>query len=772
MKRRKNIALFVAMIENNFSYAVCEGALMGAAEIDANLFILPAGIIDAKYDDFDANSYRYQYNTLYSFVNSKAFDAVILEYGTITSFLDAQQKKEFLEQIVDVPVILLAGQEEGYSSICVDNKAGLQEAILHLIHQHNCTKIGFVSGPATSQDAVERLEVYRDTMKEEGLFQGEDWIVYGNFSEFSEEIVADLLDRHPDLEAIVFANDQMASGGYNVLKQRNLEPGKDILITGFDNSSVAMLLEPHLASVKADTKELAYLAVLESLNVMKGEQVNKYVKSRLITRESCGCSAGGTLNEKGGYSADGLDAALAKRLADQIFNKYFSNYFESAKTLQMQQIVENYFAYYFQLVKEDGTLELNHQEFYKQYLLYSQTYMNGYIDLNMFQTVNYILYNYVTQYIKDEEGRLKLMEEMSSVNQEFMSVLTQQTMTTNEKVKIFEIVLTNITRDMLQFSDSEEKKYNSVISKFRRMDFASGYIFTYKEGITHINGEGWDQPETLYIKAYHNHDDVHLFSGNEKEIQVDSLFSSDIMPKDHRCNMLVMPLFSGEDVYGIIMTESEVDYFRYASQIACQVSVSVEIIEILKKQNAIKQELEKNLAKMEESNRVLDAMSHSDPLTGIANRRGFLDTVNKILEDESNYGKKAVAVYADMDNLKIVNDEFGHDEGDFSLKTIANALSESFRSSDVVARMGGDEFAAFAIVSHENFSETLKSRIHSILSKMNENDKPYYVNMSIGTHEFVIEKDLNLDHILNTADEDLYREKKNKKKVVYKENRS
>ena len=89
--------------------------------------------------------------------------------------------------------------------------------------------------------------------------------------------------------------------------------------------------------------------------------------------------------------------------------------------------------------------------------------------------------------------------------------------------------------------------------------------------------------------------------------------------------------------------------------------------------------------------------------------------------------------------------------------------------SDVVARMGGDEFAAFAIVSHDNFAETLKNRIHSILAELNKNDKPYYVNMSIGTHEFIIEKDLNLDHILNAADEDLYREKKNKKKVIYKE---
>ena len=62
MGRRKNIALFVAMIENEISYAICEGALLAAKEMDANLFILPAGIIGASYDDVEANCYRYQYD--------------------------------------------------------------------------------------------------------------------------------------------------------------------------------------------------------------------------------------------------------------------------------------------------------------------------------------------------------------------------------------------------------------------------------------------------------------------------------------------------------------------------------------------------------------------------------------------------------------------------------------------------------------------------------------------------------------------------------------
>ena len=141
----------------------------------------------------------------------------------------------------------------------------------------------------------------------------------------------------------------------------------------------------------------------------------------------------------------------------------------------------------------------------------------------------------------------------------------------------------------------------------------------------------------------------------------------------------------------------------------------------------------------------------------------------KIINDSNNYGKRAIAVYADMDGLKIVNDEFGHDEGDYSLRTIADILTESFRQSDVVGRMGGDEFAAFAIVNSENFAETIRMRIKEIADKHNESsDKPYYVNISVGTCEFVIEEDVNLARILNKADVSLYEHKRNKEKIIHK----
>lgn len=770
MRRRLNIALCIGMIENAFSYSVIDGAMLGAKDMDANLFIFPVGIINAQYENTGANYYRYQYNTLCSLIHEKTIDAVVIEYGTITSFLNEEQKKEFLQQFKGIPIVLVAGEQEGYSSVCVDNKTGLKEVITHLITERNCTKIGFVSGPETSQDAIERLEVYQSVVKEHNLALDEDWIVYGNFSEFSEQEVEELLTRHPDVEAIVCANDQMASGCYNTLRKHDLVPGEDVYVTGFDNSSTAIMLEPHLTSVKANTKELAYLAVKECEKVVKGEIIHEYVPTKMIIRESSGDNL-----SSGGIGVEGEihfnSEQDIKNFADSIFDKYFNNYFESKETKEMRKVVEEYFDYYMHLVDDNGNLCLEHEEFLEKYQKFAVTYQKGYVELDCLVSIIYMLYHCINGKILSEKDRLALVEEITSVNQELMNDITQEHLSNSEKTKAFEVALTNITRDMLQNSDSEAKKYETIISKLRLMDFLSSYIFTYGEGITHERENEWVLPGHIYVKAYHNQDELHLYTGKEKRLSSSNLFMSGIMPKERRVSMLVMPIFSSVKQYGIILTEAELEYFRYASQIVCQVGVSVEVLEIMEKQNEIKKNLEKNLAKMEAYNKVLDAMSHTDALTGIGNRRGFEEAVRGILSNEANYGKRALALYADMDCLKIVNDEFGHDEGDFALKTIADSLVESFRSSDVVARMGGDEFAAFALATYDHFDEKIKKRIQGTLMEKNINDKPYYVNMSIGTYEFIIDENSDMDEIFGYADEALYKEKKNKVKVVYKDNK-
>ena len=90
------------------------------------------------------------------------------------------------------------------------------------------------------------------------------------FSENSTVEVNDLLDRNPDLDAIVFANDSMAIGGYRVLYSRGLLPGKDIMVTGFDDDRFSVSLNPPLTTVEASSADLTYKAVMNAYNYING----------------------------------------------------------------------------------------------------------------------------------------------------------------------------------------------------------------------------------------------------------------------------------------------------------------------------------------------------------------------------------------------------------------------------------------------------------------------------------------------------------------------
>lgn len=175
------------------------------------------------------------------------------------------------------------------------------------------------------------------------------------------------------------------------------------------------------------------------------------------------------------------------------------------------------------------------------------------------------------------------------------------------------------------------------------------------------------------------------------------------------------------------------------------------------------------LASEKENSRNFEIISKHDELTGVYNRRGYFDNAQSIICNPANEGKNAIVVFADMDNLKVINDRFGHDDGDYSLKTIADILIRSFRTSDIIGRIGGDEFAVFALLNNTDNVNVILNRINVTSEKINKKcPKPYYINMSIGIYPFVCSQDIQLSDILDNADEMLYKQKKEKRKCVLK----
>jgi diguanylate cyclase (GGDEF)-like protein len=230
--------------------------------------------------------------------------------------------------------------------------------------------------------------------------------------------------------------------------------------------------------------------------------------------------------------------------------------------------------------------------------------------------------------------------------------------------------------------------------------------------------------------------------------------------------MIISPLFSNEELYGILINETQYEFFGNITPLAKQLSIALKSLSLLKQQYVVQQQLNASIAQISENNIMLSEISKTDQLTGLYNRRGFLECVQNVINSTKNYNKELLVLYADMDHLKMINDQYGHEEGDFALKEIAAILKEAFRSTDVVSRFGGDEFVAFALTGNPNYSETMKQRIDDISKQHNaEVEKPYVIEMSVGICEVLCNPAIDIQHVLEEADKQLYIEKRMKKRA-------
>ena len=150
----------------------------------------------------------------------------------------------------------------------------------------------------------------------------------------------------------------------------------------------------------------------------------------------------------------------------------------------------------------------------------------------------------------------------------------------------------------------------------------------------------------------------------------------------------------------------------------------------------------------------------TDELTGLYNRRGFLASAMHQLKLAHRHSQGVLLLFFDIDNLKGINDAFGHREGDLAIIRAADALEKTFRDSDILARLGGDEFAVLASEASISNREAIVARMDRSLEKANAEESRYKLSLSIGITRFDSETACSLGELMARADQDMYANKK------------
>jgi diguanylate cyclase (GGDEF)-like protein len=157
----------------------------------------------------------------------------------------------------------------------------------------------------------------------------------------------------------------------------------------------------------------------------------------------------------------------------------------------------------------------------------------------------------------------------------------------------------------------------------------------------------------------------------------------------------------------------------------------------------------------------LRALSLVDELTGLYNRRGFLTMATQQLKLCDRSLRPALVAFVDLDGMKRINDELGHDFGDQALVETSSILRHCFRSSDLIARLGGDEFVALAIDAPQETCSTIEKRLYDRLAVINaEPNRAFELQFSVGMSPYDPARAEMIEEVLARADALMYEQKR------------
>ena len=773
-EKRLNIGLLISDIENSFDGALCLGAMAGAKENDVNLTIVPGKHINAQYQEAEMIRYRHQFNSLFSYAKSDKFDFLLISMGSICTVIPDEDKRTFLAMFNDTPIMLLASEFEGYPSVTYDNTIGLREGINRILEKVDKNKIGFVSGPINNKDACERLEVYRSALEENGVEYDESKVVYGNFSEFSEDCVRDLMRRHPDLQAVIFANDQMAIGGYTVFRELDLSIGEDILVMGFDDSPMATNLIPFLTTVRADAEELGRIGISEAITSIRQNRArSRVLETSLVERDSTGKRDNAFANEFMTEAYRELLINQPEKAAELLTNYYLPSNNNNSYYSYFSEVCTQLFNEFFRQVDryEEGTVP-DWSEIDDLFLELLNTKIGYSMDLKRFIAVEDNLRDIFLKHWPDKIDYIGMM--VLRYTRRLSAMFSSKGATLVSEMRDFLTRTTSLTKDMLAYDPSDDIAYLKANERFAMLGIKSAYIYTFAWPlVTSDRGKicDWSKPDEVLLKSFYcnKNEEIRVVPMDEQRINTSDIIDNKFTDHESRHTYILHNLFINEEQYGLLMCELSERQLYMLYPLVSELAGALKLIYMLNVQMGIQKQLENSLAKIKENNELLESISKKDELTGIYNRRGFFEKCDELICKPINKGKLAILIFADLDNLKLINDRLGHDDGDYALRACADILKESMRASDIVARIGGDEFAALAITESKMCGEAIYNRIKECMVKYNEGcEKPYYIGISVGYAEFNCSKGAQIEKYLDDADGRLYVDKKKKRLNIMK----
>lgn len=751
MVDRMLIGILISGITEDYTMNLCKGIESMAAKDGVQCVEIPGKYVGFDYESDVQGKNNYCYNSLFSYGFLSCFDGLIIEMASVLMYADAAKKEKFVNLFKDIPHVFVSYENKNFSCVSIDNKAGLRDA-LEYTYKNGAKTYAMIGGPENNVDAIERRACFEEFLKDHDIPIEEKIYEHGSFWRDCTKNVEKLVSNNLDADVYVGANDVLAKRLYESCEKFGRRPGKDVSVIGFDDSDFCIRAYPTISSIRTDIVDMGKMGYELLMETIAGKpHRHAFVPSKFILRDSICHRSANDMTTAGNHITFKDVVKTNIHIEDHpelvSFDKRFGEIFdllEFATGTEFLKGIEQLSGIIDDLFRSHCMKYLDWEIFVNMVGACYKRDLNTVTDSKLKDVINreYILY--IEKLMK---GSQTLDESMGNIN--MSSVYNMEA----------------FFKETVQFTRNADLNYARFLENLDFMYIKNAYLFLYEKEIGYFQDEVFEVPKYLYLKAYLKDGQVASVPKAKQKMKKDKIFHNDFVDWSQVNRYTLIPIISERFLYGILVCDIQPKSFDLTNIFACQLGAAVKMLQLSTENNRIMNEYEESMRKLKEYNITLDNMSKTDALTGLNNRRGFYVRVEKMMELCPNEKASLLVGYADMNDLKIINDRFGHDDGDFSLKTIASILTDFVTEHNgFAARIGGDEFAFAISVPAQCDATVYSDEIHQMFDSFNESSlKPYNVSVSVGLSMINNGNLIPIDDALNQADEMLYEEKRLKK---------
>ncbi len=581
--KRQTIGVFnrySSRAEQGYIEAILTGIKTAVFEADLNLLNFTGGSLSTSSDP----AFNKQRNILYALASPANVDGLLI-IDTVGDIQSPQALAMLHHKKSNVPTVSIGAAIAGIPSLIVDNKTGLQDALVHLIEAHHYQKIAIIRGPDGNKEATERYQIYKEILGAYELPIDPNLITQGDYSVASgANAVHTLLEeRKVDFDAILAINDNMALGAIEALQMAGQVVPYDVAVIGIDDITQSQFSLPPLTTVHQPLFELGQQAVQILLNQLADKPNSELtvLPTSVVIRRSCGCIREEIIHNVVDNSSNQIDAsedyilqALATTIPAQ--NQAISASINSWATQLLDSFVS------------DSKAETTHQ-FLSTLDQLIRLMIEDNEDISPLQNVVFTLQPHLSELFANNkhlaQARMLLHQAQTFIMREALSYQQQQRLQIEHKNSLLHTVAQSLSSTL-----EVDKIIDVLAENLSLLAISSCYLVLYEDAQPYRYPQAHPTWSRLHL-AYEKENGRIPLPNNGIHFLTEHLLPNSIIPTDKQQIMRVEALFFQSNQIGYILLRQDDDQNYIFETLRGQISTALNGALLLQKKNQIEEEL-------------------------------------------------------------------------------------------------------------------------------------------------------------------------------------